>query len=129
VIAAPPAGDALAVAALELRLGALPIGALAERLVLVRAVAAVVLLVAQPALGDAAVVGAPEVARLVALGAVLRLLVRVVAAVVLAVAEQPLGDAAVVVVAGTTLPAARTVALSEQEIRAHFKTRRRCYHS
>merc|ERR1712155_213998 len=91
-----------------------PVSAGAHVLVLVAVVAAVVLEVAEPPLGHAALVPALELSLVRAHGAVLRQLVSAVPAVVLAIAEEPLGDAAVVVVAGTPPPALRAVPLAAE---------------
>lgn len=111
VVAPPLPRHALAVAAPELRLGALPVRALAQVLRLIRTVAAVVLEVAQPPFRDAPVVLALEVRSRLAPRTVFRQLVRPVAAVVLAVAEQPPGYAPVVGPARAPLPAGRAVPL------------------
>lgn len=112
LMVAPPARRyAFPVPAPELRLGALPVAPLAERLRFVRPIPAIVRKVAEPLLRNAPVVRALVVGVLVALRAILRQFIAAIATVVLAVAEEPFGNAAVIGAAWAPLPAGRAVLL------------------
>lgn len=113
MVTPPMAGYTFTIAATpEFGLGTISgIVALAQVGRLVRVVAAVVLEVAQPPLGQAPVILAPEFGG-IAPRAVLRQLVRTIMTVVLAVTEQPLGYALVVGEPRAPLPADGTVAVS-----------------
>lgn len=110
-VASPSGRDALAIFALEFRLGAFAVFVLAHRVRLVAAVPAVVSEVAEPLFRHASVIGTLEIHFDVTLRTVLRALVRAVTAVVLSVAEQPLRYASIVCVSRTPLPSSCTILL------------------
>lgn len=112
MIASPPAGDTLAIAAPELRLGTVTILALALGFCFVTSVTTVVGEVAHPLFWNAPVIVALEVRLRITLGTILRQLVAVVTAIVLTIAEQPFRNATVVGLSGTTAPSSSTIPLS-----------------
>lgn len=112
VIASPPAGNTLAIAAPELRLGTVTILALALGFRFVATITTVIGKVAHPLFWNASVVVTLEVRLRITFGAIFRQLVAIVAAIVLTIAEQPLRNAPVVGLSGATAPPGSTIPLS-----------------
>lgn len=112
MIALPTRRDTLAIGAVEFRFGTFAIFTLANGVILITAITAIIREVAHPLFWYAAIVGALKVSLAGAFWTVLWQLIAIVATIVFAIAEEPFWYAAIVGLARTALPAGGAVTLT-----------------